>query len=77
LASLERGRVPSPRPIASKEVPLVDRAEEMDVLKEAVFRRARIYERETEKGRGKYLKIQKMSKQKYLEEELPLRKEQP
>jgi len=32
LASLERDRVPSPRPIASKEVPLVDRAEEMDVL---------------------------------------------
>jgi tetratricopeptide (TPR) repeat protein len=38
LTSLERDRVPSPRPIASKEVPLVDRIEEMDVLKEAVFR---------------------------------------
>jgi tetratricopeptide (TPR) repeat protein len=38
LASLERGRVPSPRPIAAREVPLVDRTEEMDVLKEAVYR---------------------------------------
>jgi tetratricopeptide (TPR) repeat protein/KaiC/GvpD/RAD55 family RecA-like ATPase len=35
-----------------------------------------IYEKETEKGRGKYLKIQKMSNQKYLEDELPLKKEQ-
>jgi len=38
LDSLERGRIPSPRPIAAREVPLVDRAEEMDVLKEAVYR---------------------------------------
>jgi len=38
LASLERGRVPSPRPIAPKEVPLVDRTEEMEVLKEAVYK---------------------------------------
>jgi len=38
LASLERGRVPSPRSIAAKEVPLVDRTEEMNVLKEAVYR---------------------------------------
>ena len=38
LASLERDRVPSPRPIAPKEVPLVDRTEEMNVLKEAVYR---------------------------------------
>jgi len=38
LASLERGRVPSPRPIAVKEVPLVDRTEEMNALKEAVYR---------------------------------------
>jgi predicted ATPase len=38
LASLERDRVPSPRPIASREVPLVDRAEEMEVLKEAIYR---------------------------------------
>jgi len=38
LTSLEHGRVPSPRPIASKEVPLVDRTEEMNVLKEAVYR---------------------------------------
>jgi tetratricopeptide (TPR) repeat protein len=36
--SLERGRVPSPRPIAMKEVPLVDRTEEMNVLKETVYR---------------------------------------
>jgi tetratricopeptide (TPR) repeat protein len=35
-----------------------------------------IYEKETEKGRGKYLKIQKMSGQKYLEDELLLKKEQ-
>jgi predicted ATPase/KaiC/GvpD/RAD55 family RecA-like ATPase len=38
LASLEHGRVPSPRPIAATEVPLVDRTEEMNVLKEAVYR---------------------------------------
>jgi predicted ATPase/KaiC/GvpD/RAD55 family RecA-like ATPase len=38
LSSLERDRVPSPRPIAVKEVPLVDRTEEMNVLKEAVYR---------------------------------------
>jgi hypothetical protein len=38
LASLEHGRVPSPRPIAAKEIPLIDRVEEMDVLKEAVYR---------------------------------------
>jgi tetratricopeptide (TPR) repeat protein len=38
LTSLERGRVPSPRPVALKEVPLVDRTEEMDVLKEAIYK---------------------------------------
>jgi tetratricopeptide (TPR) repeat protein len=38
LSSLERDRVPSPRPVAAKEVPLVDRVEEMNVLKEAVYR---------------------------------------
>ncbi|MGD0029463.1 MAG: tetratricopeptide repeat protein [Candidatus Bathyarchaeia archaeon] len=38
MASLERDRVPSARPIAAKEVPLVDRTEEMNVLKEAVYR---------------------------------------
>jgi tetratricopeptide (TPR) repeat protein len=38
LTSLERGRVPSPRPIAAKEVPLVDRTDEMKILKEATYR---------------------------------------
>jgi predicted ATPase/KaiC/GvpD/RAD55 family RecA-like ATPase len=38
LTSLERDRVPSPRPIATREVPLIDRVEEMNVLKEAVYR---------------------------------------
>jgi eukaryotic-like serine/threonine-protein kinase len=38
VTSLERDHVPSPRPIAAKEVPLVDRTEEMNVLKEAVYR---------------------------------------
>ncbi len=38
MSSLERDRVPSARPIAAKEVPLVDRTEEMNVLKEAVYR---------------------------------------
>jgi len=38
VSSLERNRVPSPRPIATKEVPLVNRVEEMTVLKEAVYR---------------------------------------
>jgi len=36
-----------------------------------------IYEKETEKGPAKYLKIKKMSDQKYVEDELPLRKERP
>jgi KaiC/GvpD/RAD55 family RecA-like ATPase len=35
-----------------------------------------IYEKGTEKGSGKYLKIQKMSNHKYLEDELLLKKEQ-
>lgn len=38
MTSLERDRVPSPRPVATREVPLVDRVEEMNALKEAVYR---------------------------------------
>ena len=38
MTSLERDHVPSPRPIAAKEVPLVNRVEEMNALKEAVDR---------------------------------------
>jgi tetratricopeptide (TPR) repeat protein/Cdc6-like AAA superfamily ATPase len=38
LSSLERDHVPSARPIATKEIPLVNRTEEMNVLKEAVYR---------------------------------------
>jgi tetratricopeptide (TPR) repeat protein len=38
LTSLERDRIPSPRPIAPREIPLIDRVEEMNVLKEAVYR---------------------------------------
>jgi predicted RNA-binding protein YlxR (DUF448 family) len=34
-----------------------------------------VYEKETEKGRGKYLGIQKMSNQEYQEDELLLKKE--
>jgi KaiC/GvpD/RAD55 family RecA-like ATPase len=34
-----------------------------------------VYEKETEKGLEKYLKIKKMSNQEYLENELPLKKE--
>ena len=34
---MERDRIPSPRPIAAREVPLIDRVEEMNVLKEAVY----------------------------------------
>jgi len=34
-----------------------------------------IYEKETQKGLGKYLKIKRMSNQKYLENELLLTKE--
>lgn len=37
MASLERDHVPTTRPIVAKEVPLVDRIEEMKVLKEAVY----------------------------------------
>ena len=38
MPSLERDRVPNPMHVAAKEVPLVDRTEEMNVLKEAVYR---------------------------------------
>lgn len=38
MASVERGRIPSPRPIAAREIQLVDRVEEMKLLKEAVDR---------------------------------------
>ncbi len=38
MTSLERGRIPSPRPIAAREIPLIDRVEEMKLLKEAVDR---------------------------------------
>jgi tetratricopeptide (TPR) repeat protein/KaiC/GvpD/RAD55 family RecA-like ATPase len=38
LSSLERDHVPSVRPIPAKEVPLVDRIEEMNALREAVYR---------------------------------------
>jgi tetratricopeptide (TPR) repeat protein len=38
LTSLERERVPSPRPIAAREIPLINRVEEMNVLKEAVYK---------------------------------------
>jgi tetratricopeptide (TPR) repeat protein/KaiC/GvpD/RAD55 family RecA-like ATPase len=38
LASLERDRIPSPRPIAAREIPLIDRVEEMKLLKAAVDR---------------------------------------
>jgi tetratricopeptide (TPR) repeat protein len=38
LTSLERDRVPSPRSIATREIPLIDRIEEMKLLKEAVDR---------------------------------------
>ena len=36
MSSLERDHVPSPRPIAAKEIPLVDRIEEVKSLKETV-----------------------------------------
>ncbi|HML03601.1 MAG TPA: hypothetical protein VK487_09560 [Candidatus Bathyarchaeia archaeon] len=36
-----------------------------------------IFEKEGEKGGGKYLKIIKMSNQRYLEDEVPLRREEP
>ena len=38
MTSLERGRIPSPRPIAAREIFLIDRIEEMKLLKEAVDR---------------------------------------
>jgi adenylate cyclase len=38
LTSLERDRIPTPRPIAAREIPLINRVEEMNALKEAVFR---------------------------------------
>ena len=38
MTSLERDRIPSPRPIATREILLIDRVEEMNLLKEAVDR---------------------------------------
>jgi tetratricopeptide (TPR) repeat protein/KaiC/GvpD/RAD55 family RecA-like ATPase len=38
LDSLERGRIPTSRTIAAREVALVDRIEEMNALKEAVYK---------------------------------------
>ena len=38
MTSLERGRIPSPRPVAAREIQLVDRVEEMKLLREAVDR---------------------------------------
>ena len=38
MGSLDREHVPSPRPISAREIPLIDRVEEMNVLKEAVYR---------------------------------------
>jgi predicted ATPase len=36
LASLKRGSVPSPPSVAVREIPLIDRTEEMTILKQAV-----------------------------------------
>ncbi len=41
MDSLERGRVPSPRPLAVKETQLIDRVEEMRLLREAADRALR------------------------------------
>jgi tetratricopeptide (TPR) repeat protein len=41
MDSLERGRVPSPRPLATKETQLIDRVEEMRLLREAADRAVR------------------------------------
>jgi hypothetical protein len=38
LSSLERDHVPSARPLAAKETQLIDRVNEMELLKEAVDR---------------------------------------
>lgn len=52
----------------------------LDPLLHADFLSARdgetnLYEKRTEKGHGKHLKINKLNNQEYLENELPLRKE--
>lgn len=36
-----------------------------------------LYEKETEKGPRKYLRVKKMGNSRYLEDELPLKKDQP
>ena len=41
MASLERERVPSSRPVATREIQLIDRVEEMNLLREAVDRAVR------------------------------------
>jgi KaiC/GvpD/RAD55 family RecA-like ATPase len=56
--------------------PQMHPAQEFQAILDLFDGEINIYEKETDKGRGKYLKIQKMSNQKYLEDELPLKKEQ-
>jgi tetratricopeptide (TPR) repeat protein/KaiC/GvpD/RAD55 family RecA-like ATPase len=56
--------------------PQVHPSEELHAILGLFDGEINIYEKETEKGSGRYLKIKRMSDQKYLEDELLLKKEQ-
>jgi KaiC/GvpD/RAD55 family RecA-like ATPase len=55
--------------------PQVHPSEELHAILGLFDGEINIYEKETEKGSGRYLKVKRMSDQKYLEDELLLKKE--
>jgi tetratricopeptide (TPR) repeat protein/KaiC/GvpD/RAD55 family RecA-like ATPase len=57
--------------------PQVHPSEELHAILGLFDGEINIYEKETERGLERYLRIKKMSNHKYLENELPLKKEQP
>jgi tetratricopeptide (TPR) repeat protein/KaiC/GvpD/RAD55 family RecA-like ATPase len=57
--------------------PQVHPSEELHAILGLFEGEINIFEKETEKGLERYLKIKKMSNHKYLENELPLKREQP
>jgi hypothetical protein len=55
--------------------PQIHPSQELQAILDLFDGEISIYEKETEKGLGRYLRIRKMSNQKYLENELPLKKD--
>jgi KaiC/GvpD/RAD55 family RecA-like ATPase len=56
--------------------PQIHPSQELQAILDVFEGEISIYEKETEKGLEKFLKIKKMSNHKYMENELPLKKEQ-